>query len=234
MNAGANEIKMNPAGQPATTRLHSDDKLGSGIGNTISLLIWFAYAPAVQLPIKYIMKKSTTPSIKPAAPSSFTVAAQTDGSFAAAGKSTVSSQKKPPTDLMSPSNKVAASDATKADSEAAGQNPASLVPQTAAEKKRDGGRKVKSSDSSLVKTQFNLKAPTAKAVKLAADFTDWEKSPLDLTKSADGVWQTVIPLSPGDHSYRFIVDGQWHDDPNPGRKHIANPFGTVNAVVHVA
>jgi hypothetical protein len=88
------------------------------------------------------------------------------------------------------------------------------------------------SPTQLIKAEFHLEAPAACSVKLAADFTDWEKHPLDLIKSEDGVWFTLVPLSPGQYAYRFIVDGQWRDDPHP-RRRTPNPFGTVNAVVVV-
>ena len=84
----------------------------------------------------------------------------------------------------------------------------------------------------LKNTEFHLEAPAAGSVKLAADFTDWEKSPLDLIRSEDGVWFAIVPLLPGSYAYRFIVDGQWCDDPQPWQR-IANPFGTTNAVVSV-
>jgi 1,4-alpha-glucan branching enzyme len=85
----------------------------------------------------------------------------------------------------------------------------------------------------LKRTEFHLSAPFAKSVKLAADFTDWEKFPLDLIKSEDGVWHTIVPLPPGHYSYRFIVDGEWWDDPSPIRQLQHNPFGTANTMVEV-
>jgi|SRR5580693_8996511 hypothetical protein len=85
----------------------------------------------------------------------------------------------------------------------------------------------------LKKAEFHLIAPFAKSVKLAADFTEWEKFPLDLIKSEGGVWYTVVPLPPGQYSYRFIVDGRWCDDPHPARRRQRIPFGTANAVVEV-
>ena len=77
--------------------------------------------------------------------------------------------------------------------------------------------------------EFILEAPRAKSVKLAGKFTEWEKSPLDLTRSEHGVWRLILPLPRGEHPYRFIVDGQWCDDPQATRK-AANPFGTENAI----
>ena len=80
--------------------------------------------------------------------------------------------------------------------------------------------------------EFRLAAPEARSVELAADFTDWAKSPAKLAMSRDGVWQTAVSLPPGQYSYRFIVDGQWWDDPCCTQR-VANPFGTTNAVVSV-
>ena len=78
-----------------------------------------------------------------------------------------------------------------------------------------------------------MKAPFAKSVKLAGSFTEWEKSPLDLIKGENGIWFIIIPLPPGQHPYRFIVDGQWHDDPQT-LQHAPNPFGTQDAVIVVS
>ena len=82
------------------------------------------------------------------------------------------------------------------------------------------------------KVEFFLKAPSAKSVKLAANFTDWEKCPLDMMQSEDGIWFSTIPLAPGQYSYRFIVDGQWCDDPRSTRR-VPNPFGSENALLVV-
>ena len=89
------------------------------------------------------------------------------------------------------------------------------------------------SAAGLKKAEFHLIAPFAKSVKLTADFTEWDKFPLDLIKSEGGVWYTVVPLPPGHYSYHFIVDGQWCDDPHPARRKHRNLFGTANTVVEV-
>jgi 1,4-alpha-glucan branching enzyme len=90
----------------------------------------------------------------------------------------------------------------------------------------------KSHEAEGRKITFRLEAPSAHSVKLAADFTDWEKAPLKLSRHAKGVWQTAVPLAPGHYSYRFIVDGQWQDDPHSPQRE-QNPFGTTNAVIDV-
>jgi 1,4-alpha-glucan branching enzyme len=79
---------------------------------------------------------------------------------------------------------------------------------------------------------FRLEAPMAQTVKLVADFTGWEKNPLDLRLGENGVWQITVALPPGRYAYRFLVDGEWQDDPQCGQ-YEANSFGTANAVVEV-
>ncbi len=82
------------------------------------------------------------------------------------------------------------------------------------------------------KVTFELQSPTAKAVLLAGDFTDWDKEPLALKKRKDGTWLKQLSLPCGMYEYRFIVDGQWVTDPK-ATVHHANPYGTENSVVMV-
>lgn len=90
-----------------------------------------------------------------------------------------------------------------------------------------------SSAPDLKPGKFRLEAPFAKSVQLAADFTEWEKFPLDLVKAEDGTWILVLPLPTGKHPYRFLVDGQWWSDPQAIQS-IPNPFGTENSILVVA
>jgi 1,4-alpha-glucan branching enzyme len=85
------------------------------------------------------------------------------------------------------------------------------------------------STAELKPGEFHLEAPFAQSVKLAAGFTEWEKNPLELTKSENGDWVLVLPLPPGSHPYRYIVDGQWWDDPKAAQR-ATNPFGTQNSI----
>lgn len=79
---------------------------------------------------------------------------------------------------------------------------------------------------------FRLEAPHAGTVKLAADFTSWEKRTLDLRPAQDGTWRITVLLPPGRYAYRFLVDDEWHDDPSCSQYEIS-PFGTRNAVIEV-
>lgn len=109
------------------------------------------------------------------------------------------------------------------------------APRTGAPKKQGGAPNGKTNGPSsdpVKKIEFMLKSPAAKSVRLAGDFTGWEKSPVEMKPSSGGVWSTVVPLNPGVYAYRFIVDGQWCDDPQSAQ-HVPNPFGGSNAVIRV-
>ena len=81
--------------------------------------------------------------------------------------------------------------------------------------------------------QFSVTAPTAMSVLLAGDFTHWQDRAIPLTQQPGGVWQTSVKLAPGEYHYRFIVDGQWRDDPDCAL-HVPNPYGGADAVRKVA
>src|SRR5215510_3297563 len=83
------------------------------------------------------------------------------------------------------------------------------------------------------KQTFSFKAPEAHSVLLAGDFTHWLKHPIPLRKQPDGVWSITASLKPGTHHYRFVVDGEWRDDPECTVR-VQNPFGTQNDVIQVA
>jgi len=55
------------------------------------------------------------------------------------------------------------------------------------------------------------------SVQLVGDFTQWQERPIKLQKGADGVWRATVKLEPGTHHYRFLVDGEWRDDPEYGQ-----------------
>lgn len=79
---------------------------------------------------------------------------------------------------------------------------------------------------------FALHVPHAQSVLLAGSFCDWELGAIPLKRQKSGLWKTTVSLEPGTHRYRFIVDGQWYDDPECARKE-ANPFGSEDCIVVV-
>lgn len=74
----------------------------------------------------------------------------------------------------------------------------------------------------LKMAEFSVQLPEASTVQLAADFTDWEKSPINLIRFEDGIWSTTVPLPPGNYVYRFLVDGEWYDDPRSLHRNSSN------------
>jgi RNA polymerase-binding transcription factor DksA len=81
--------------------------------------------------------------------------------------------------------------------------------------------------------QFTLEAPTADRVAVTGSFNGWSLDGEPLARGRRGVWKATLLLPPGRHEYRFLVNGQWQDDPACTER-VANSFGTENCVVHVA
>ncbi len=182
------------------------------------------------------MKNSVPIKTEIAAPSVLQVAAHLEDFVAANPKSASTLSKKMPlADLMLHPEKLEAVLKTAEDDVRTDATPAKRATRSAAPKNRAGGSSRKSAGQPVPerkKIEFFLEVPSARSVKLAADFTDWEKSPVELSQSEDGTWHAAVPLSPGKYLYRFIVDGEWHDDPRPVAR-VSNPFGTSDAVLRV-
>lgn len=80
---------------------------------------------------------------------------------------------------------------------------------------------------------FSFKAPGALSVSLVSDFTHWQQKPISLRKHYDGIWRASVLLPPGTYHYRFVVDGEWRDDP-PCTLRLPNPYGQPNCLAVVA
>jgi len=82
------------------------------------------------------------------------------------------------------------------------------------------------------KTTFKLNAPEAQQVFVAGCFNGWDAGADALERGDDGVWTCTLTLEPGEHEYRFVVDGTWWDDPlNAERRQ--NEFGCENCIIVV-
>lgn len=80
---------------------------------------------------------------------------------------------------------------------------------------------------------FSLDAPNVASLKLVGDFNNWTPDHHSkLEKNDEGNWEKILPLTPGKYHYKFIVDGEWREDPgNPN--YIVNDFGGIDSVVEV-
>ena len=87
--------------------------------------------------------------------------------------------------------------------------------------------------SAMMNQTFSLRAPGAFRAVLVGDFTYCEDQIINLQKQAEGFWEVAVDLEPGEYRYRFLVDGEWHEDPDFVIR-VPNPFASRNAVVSVA
>ena len=71
----------------------------------------------------------------------------------------------------------------------------------------------------------------ARKVYLAGSFNEWRNRELPMQKTATG-WQLPLYLAEGTHTYKFVVDGQWHaDKANPER--LPDGSDGYNSVVRI-
>lgn len=89
---------------------------------------------------------------------------------------------------------------------------------------------VKGSKSGEVTFVFG-QIPKAKSVYLAGTFNEWDPNQKRMTRSKDGTFRAKMKLSPGKYEYKFVVDGEWLDDPEADKS--INEFGTANSVVEI-
>lgn len=82
------------------------------------------------------------------------------------------------------------------------------------------------------KVEFTLDAPEATKVELAGDFTGWQQKPLAFTRQKTGIWKLTVKLPVGSYQYRYLVDGQWQNDPDCNTR-CQNEFGSENCVCKV-
>src|SRR5688572_550355 len=91
---------------------------------------------------------------------------------------------------------------------------------------------VKAKEPAKKRISFSLEAPQADSVFVSGSFCDWRTDAHPLKKDKRGVWKATVSLPLGRHEYRFVVDGNWRDDPECPER-VANSYGTENCVLHV-
>jgi hypothetical protein len=73
--------------------------------------------------------------------------------------------------------------------------------------------------------------PAAKQVCLAGDFNGWDPAALPMSRRG-GMFVKRIHLAPGEHQYKFLVDGEWQTDP-AAEMQVPNGLGSMNSVITV-
>lgn len=81
-------------------------------------------------------------------------------------------------------------------------------------------------------TEFKFYAPAAKKVTVAGSFNKWDTKKITAKKDSKGNWVAKVALKPGKHEYKFVVDGNWMNDPRC-TSCVSNSFGSHNCLVEV-
>lgn len=79
---------------------------------------------------------------------------------------------------------------------------------------------------------FSLDAAEAKEVILMGDFNNWSPKKHPMQRDENGMWNKAVMLPPGNYEYKFLVDGQWREDPRNNQL-CPNSFGTYNNVINL-
>jgi 5'-AMP-activated protein kinase regulatory beta subunit len=82
------------------------------------------------------------------------------------------------------------------------------------------------------KISFSFESSNAKEVILMGDFNNWNPKKHPMKKDNSGKWTKDVILPPGQYEYKFLVDGQWKEDPQNERIR-PNRFGTYNNVFNL-
>ena len=102
--------------------------------------------------------------------------------------------------------------------------------------------KINTTDKNIktIPIEFSCHEPKAQAVFVAGTFNNWRPKATLLTRQADGHWRITLPIPPGHHEFKFIVDGHWCCEPGCDHEYrgcpkcCANEFGTMNRVLEVS
>ena len=83
------------------------------------------------------------------------------------------------------------------------------------------------------KIKFLYHAPEASEVILMGDFNKWDGKKHRMKKGNQGTWEKALILTPGTYEYKYLVDGDWQEDPENHENRL-NSFGTYNNLLTVA
>jgi len=84
----------------------------------------------------------------------------------------------------------------------------------------------------LTEVVFFVSAPEAKEVFVAGDFNGWQLSDDSRMEQHNGTWRKKMGIIPGEHHYRFVIDGKWVEDPNNAHKAM-NPYGQMDSIIEL-
>lgn len=66
---------------------------------------------------------------------------------------------------------------------------------------------------------------------LVGDFNDWSENATPMEQLKDGRFKVTLNLDKDqEYQFRYLIDGEWHNDQNADR-YVQNPFSGDNSVV---
>lgn len=89
--------------------------------------------------------------------------------------------------------------------------------------------------------EFTCESPDAATVFLAGSFNGWDPQANAMSRTAEGLWRTKVPLVAGRYEFKFVIDGRWcckpgcDDSAERNCSHcVPNDYGTMNRVLTVS
>jgi len=79
---------------------------------------------------------------------------------------------------------------------------------------------------------FSFETSDAKEVVLMGNFNHWNAKKHPMKSNGNGMWNKSVVIPPGRYEYKFLVDGQWEEDPQNDQTCL-NGFGTYNNVFNL-
>ena len=93
--------------------------------------------------------------------------------------------------------------------------------------------KIKSKQKSTRQSvTFSFESSNAGEVILMGDFNHWNAKKHPMKSNGSGMWNKRVMIAPGRYEYKFLVDGQWEEDPQNDQTCL-NCFGTYNNVFNL-
>jgi 1,4-alpha-glucan branching enzyme len=79
---------------------------------------------------------------------------------------------------------------------------------------------------------FSLEATEAEEVVLMGDFNKWNPETHPMKNDGNGIWNKTVTLVPGQYEYKFLIDGNWREDPRNDQA-CPNCFGSLNSILNL-
>ena len=81
------------------------------------------------------------------------------------------------------------------------------------------------------KVSFSLPGVQASDVYVVGDFNKWNRTKHRMRRQKDN-WRISVKLPAGEYKFKYLVDGNWVNDP-AAHKYVGNPYGGQDSVVVV-